>query len=78
MSKPQPSQTTLRVRRFIAEAAISKSESMPLADRSLLYNEISHLLEGPERDAAQLISFGLKETEKHQLKLTQLLKEAKQ
>jgi hypothetical protein len=62
---------------FIAESAIARAHELPLSIRAELFDAIGDLLAGEASDEAHLAAFNLRETERHQLTLEQILRSAK-
>lgn len=63
----------LIARRFIAEAAISRANELPLLARADVYQTVADMLGGAEGEAARLVAFDLRKIEEHQLTLKALL-----
>jgi len=63
-------------RQFIADSAIRASSAMSITDRAAVLDEVAKILSGPAKEHALATSFALRQSEVHQLKLTQLLKES--
>jgi hypothetical protein len=66
------------VRRFLAESAIERGHLLAVPDRAALFETLAELLEGEAADAANLVAFSIRENERAQLKLANILQEARQ
>jgi len=63
-----------KMKRFIAEAALARANELPALQRADLFETIAKtLLSGAAATEANLAAFTIRETERHQLTLAQIL-----
>lgn len=67
----------LNIRRFIAEAAVSRADQLSIGQRADLFDAVAEILDGEESEQARVAAWSLRESERHQLTLGNLLRSEK-